>query len=72
MNMETFRLEESEEYIELNNLIKLLGWVETGGEAKLRIDEKKVKVNGEIETRRRRKIRTGDEIRYGNNAVRVE
>ena len=70
--METFGLRESEEYIELNNLIKLLGWVATGGEAKAKIDQEEVRVNGEVETRRRRKIRVGDEIQYGQNRVKIE
>lgn len=48
--MENFKLKEGEEYIPLKDLIKLLGWVDTGGEAKMRIDNREVKVNGEIET----------------------
>jgi ribosome-associated protein YbcJ (S4-like RNA binding protein) len=48
--MENFKLKEGEEYIELKNLIKLLGWVDTGAEAKVRIDNREINVNGEIET----------------------
>lgn len=70
--MEIFNIKENEEYIELNNLIKMLGWVATGGEAKTTIDDQKVKVNGEIETRRRRKIRVGDLVTFGNEQVKVE
>ena len=51
--MENFKLKEGEEYIPLKDLIKLLGWVNTGGEATSRIDNGEVKVNGEIETQRR-------------------
>jgi Uncharacterized conserved protein len=69
--MENFKLKEGEEYIELKNLIKLLGWVDTGGEAKLRIDNKEVKVNGEIETQRRKKIRRGDIVISGNHQAQV-
>lgn len=69
--MENFKLKEGEEYIELKNLIKLLGWVNTGGEAKVRIDNREVIVNGEIETQRRKKIRRGDFVRVGNNQAQV-
>jgi ribosome-associated protein len=69
--MENFRLKEGEEYIELKNLIKILGWVGTGGEAKIRIDNQEIKVNGEIETQRRKKIRRGDTVVSGDNQVQV-
>jgi ribosome-associated protein len=69
--MENFRLKEGEEYIELKNLIKILGWVDTGGEAKIRIDNQEIQVNGEIETQRRKKIRRGDKVVCGDNQVQV-
>ncbi len=69
--MENFKLKEGEEFIELKNLIKLLGWVDTGGEAKALIDNQDIKVNGEIETQRRKKVRRGDVVLYGNNQVQV-
>jgi ribosome-associated protein len=69
--MENFKLKEGEEYIELKNLIKLLGWVNTGGEAKFRIDNQEIKVNGEVETQRRKKIRRGDIVMSGNNQAEV-
>jgi ribosome-associated protein len=69
--MENFKLKEDEEYIELKNLIKLLGWVNTGGDAKSSIDNREVKVNGEIETQRRKKIRRGDIVMSGNNQAQV-
>lgn len=70
--MELFKLKADEEYIELNNLIKALGWVATGGEAKVRIDEGEVTVNGEVETRRRKKMRAGDHIVFGTDEAKVE
>lgn len=70
--MENFKLKEGEEFIELKNLIKLLGWVDTGGEAKIRIDNQEVKVNGAIETQRRKKIRRSDVVMYGSNQAQVE
>jgi ribosome-associated protein len=70
--MENFKLKEGEEFIELKNLIKILGWVSTGGEAKVQIDNEQIKVNGAIETQRRKKVRSGDVVTSGNNSVRVE
>ncbi len=52
------------EFIELNKLLKFLGWVETGGEAKIRIEDGEVSVNGEIEYRKRCKLRAGDKVNY--------
>jgi ribosome-associated protein len=69
--MDNFKLKEGEEFIELKNLIKLLGWVDTGGEAKSRIDNAEIKLNGKIETQRRKKVRRGDMVVYGNNQVHV-
>ena len=69
--MEHFKLKEGEEYIPLKDLIKLLGWVDTGGEAKVRIDNREVKVNGAIETQRRKKIRRGDIVMVGNHQAQV-
>ena len=69
--METFTLKEDEEYIELKNLIKIIGWVNTGGEAMARIDNQEIKLNGNVETQRRKKIRRGDTVMLGKNEVQV-
>lgn len=69
--METFNLKPDEEYIELNNLLKALGWVATGGEAKIRIDNGEVKVNNEVETRRRKKMRAGDTVEFEGEKGKV-
>jgi ribosome-associated protein len=70
--MENFKLKEGEEYIELKNLIKLLGWVDSGGKAMSLIDNQEIKVNGEIETQRRKKIRRGDIVMFGDNQADVK
>ena len=49
-----------DEYVKLNQFLKIAGIVYTGGEGKEIITEGKVKVNGETETRRGKKIRKGD------------
>ena len=60
------------EFIKLDSLLKYEGLVETGGEAKLLIQEGQVKVNGEICTMRGKKIRPGDKVELGGNALLVE
>ena len=50
------------EYIKLQDLLKLANVVETGGEAKVVIQEGDVTVNGEVCTMRGRKLRPGDDV----------
>jgi len=52
------------EPVELYKILKFEGLVGTGGEAKLVIDEGLVQVNGQVELRRRNKIKTGDGIAF--------
>jgi ribosome-associated protein len=47
-------------WIKLDQFLKLTGLVQTGGEAKLRIQDGQVQVNAEVETRRGRKLVPGD------------
>ena len=51
------------EYITLQQFMKLSGIVSTGGEAKLRIKEMDIVVNGEKENRRGRKLDPGDKVK---------
>jgi len=69
--MENFKLREGDEFIELNNLIKMLGWIGTGGQAKQVIADGLVKVNGEVETRKRKKLRVGEEITFKDLTAKV-
>jgi ribosome-associated protein len=69
--MESFQLEDYD-FIELNKLLKIMNWVTSGGEAKQVIDLGLVKVNSEVETRRRKKLRKGDIIEYQNQKVEVK
>ena len=50
------------EFIKLQDLLKFANAVSTGGEAKIRVQEGKVKVNGEVCTMRGKKIRPGDVV----------
>ncbi len=59
------------EYITLDALLKATGLVGSGGEAKLLITEGQVRVNGEVELRRGRKLRGGETVQLGATAVAV-
>ena len=55
-------IEITPEYIKLQDLLKFAAAVQTGGEAKVVIQEGGVTVNGEVCTMRGRKIRPGDDV----------
>ena len=59
------------EPVELFKILKFEGLVETGGGAKMAIANGEVSVNGEIETRKRRKIFGGDIIVIGDETLHV-
>jgi len=65
------RYELKDEYIELYKLFKLLDLVDSGAEAKLIIADGHVKRNGEVELRKRAKIRSGDVIEIADVVVEV-
>jgi ribosome-associated protein len=64
-------IEISEEPIELYKILKFKNMVDSGGEAKHVIFEGQVKVNGKVETRKRKKIFSGDVVEFGENKIRV-
>lgn len=67
---ETYKLQ-GEEYIELIKLIKILRICETGGQAKLIVEDGLVLRNGEKEFRKRAKLRAGDRILIMNLEVEI-
>ena len=58
------KVEINKEPVELYKILKFEGLTTTGGEAKLLIGDGQVTVNSEIETRRRRKMISGDVIGF--------
>ena len=68
--METFKIKG--EYIQLNQLLKVMGWCDSGGNANALIDSGKVKVNGAVEIRRRNKIFSGFKVEVNSKVVRIE
>lgn len=61
-----------EDSITLQRLLKLMGLVASGGEAKVRIQAGEVRVNGEVETRRRKQLCSGDVIAFEEHEIVVD
>ena len=59
------------EFIKLQDLLKFAGLVETGGQAKILIQDGFVTVNGEICTMRGKKIRNGDRVTLDDDILEV-
>ena len=68
--MKTIKLKD--EFIRLGQAMKAAGLCDMGSDAKSVIQEGLVKVNGETELRRGRKLRDGDVITYQGETVRIE
>lgn len=69
--MEEFNLE-GREFIELNDLLKIKGLCESGGMAKAAIAEGLVRVDGNIELRKRRKVRTGQAVEFDGHIIAIK
>lgn len=69
--MTIHRFQLKSEFIPLNDLLKLLGLAPSGGAAKALIVDGAVAVDGEIETRIRRKLRAGQVVRFADEEIRI-
>lgn len=67
--METITI--TTEYIKLQDLLKFAAAVQTGGEAKLAVQEGEVSVNGEVCTMRGKKLRPGDVVTFNGQELTV-
>ena len=59
------------DFVELFKVLKFEGLANSGGQAKLMIGDGMVKVNGETETRKRRKIVDGDRIEFDGTIIDI-
>lgn len=59
------------EFVELYKVLKFEGLTQSGGAAKLVIADGQVYVNGEVETRKRKKLVAGDIIRFDQQELRI-
>ena len=70
--MENTQVKITTEFIRLDALLKLGHLVGSGGEAKIRIQQGEVKVNGVVCTMRGKKLRSGDTAQLGEHLLTVE
>jgi len=59
------------EFIEVNNLLKLVGLAGSGGQGKYLVAEGEVKVDGQVETRKTAKIRPGQVVECFDTRIQV-
>lgn len=69
--MEYFKLRAGEDFIRLGQVLKAVGFVENGAEAKEVIQNGMVNVNGKPEIRRGRKLHQGDVVSYDGKEIEV-
>ena len=67
--MELIKLKE--EYIKLGQALKAAGFVESGVDAKFAVQDGLVKVNGQVETQRGKKLVEGDIVEYDGNSIKI-
>ncbi|TSJ39664.1 RNA-binding S4 domain-containing protein [Mucilaginibacter corticis] len=59
------------DYIPMIQLLKATNLVSTGGEAQIVVDEGEVKYNGEVDYRKRLKVKQGDVVEFRGNTIKV-
>ncbi|SFS50596.1 RNA-binding S4 domain-containing protein [Sphingobacterium wenxiniae] len=67
--MQTFTLKG--DFIQLIQLLKVMNWVEHGAMAQYVVEEGMVKYNGEVDYRKRLKVRVGDRVEFDGQIVEV-
>lgn len=72
MKTEIIKIDSEEEFIRLDSLLKFGGIAETGGHAKVLIQNGQILVNGQVCTMRGKKMRKGDKATYEDKTLEVE
>ena len=70
-NMSEIRYKLTEDYIELYQVLKLCNLVGSGGEAKVLITSGEIKVNQIIETRKKKKLYSGDIVQFKETVIHI-
>jgi ribosome-associated protein len=65
-------VEITREPVELYKILKFEGWVSSGAEAKAAVAEGRVRLNGNIETQKRKKIVAGDTLEFANETFTIK
>lgn len=69
--MQRLHFELTADYIELNNLLKIMGLCDSGGAGKMLVAQGNVRVDGQQELRKTCKIRAGQIVRMGDIQIKV-
>ncbi|SDQ48844.1 ribosome-associated protein [Pseudoxanthomonas sp. CF385] len=69
--MHTIDFDLDRDHVELNQLLKLVGLADSGGQGKALVASGEVTVDGEVELRKTAKIRAGQVVRLGDAEIRV-
>jgi len=59
------------EHIQLDQLLKVVGWVSSGGEAHAAVEAGRVRVDGKVESRKRAKLRVGQKVALGGDTLEL-
>jgi ribosome-associated protein len=59
------------DFIPMIQLLKATNLVQTGGQAQIVVDEGEVKYNGQVDYRKRLKVRAGDTVEFGGETIKV-
>ncbi len=65
-----FKLD-GKDFVQLNQLMKILRMVGSGGEAKIRITNGELEVNGEVEKQIRKKLKAGDVVKHRGEQIEI-
>lgn len=71
MTMRIIEFQLTGEYVELCNLLKLVGIADSGGHGKVLVAQGEVTVDGQPESRKTAKIRAGQKVEYQGNTIAV-
>ena len=69
--MGTTEFELRDEYVELNQLLKLVGICSSGGAGKMLVAQGRVQVDGVVETRKTCKVRAGQSVAFEGRTITV-
>ncbi len=69
--METIQIKDDKEFITLGQLLKIVGLIQTGGEAKIFLEENEILVNGELDSRRGRKLYRNTVVNIGKETYNI-
>lgn len=72
MTKHNIKLKKDQDYIQLNKVLQIIGVAQTGGHAKILIQNNEVLVNGVIETRVRNKLIKNDLVTVNDVSIKIE